>query len=130
MSIIITYYRHIYYHIFAFISITNLLYFLIQVYFFEEGKNMGIITSILERLPESLVLLRRKLCWHTKDLLHIRIHQTNSGSQAKNLSDNLATFHKQWDSLDYMLYDFFLKRHEREVTDGGSKLICGLLCYL
>ena len=45
MSIIITYYRHIYYHIFAFISITNLLYFLIQVYFFEEGKNMGIITQ-------------------------------------------------------------------------------------
>ena len=44
MSIIITYYRHIYYHIFAFISMTNLLYFLIQVYFFEEGKNMGIIT--------------------------------------------------------------------------------------
>ena len=44
MSIIITYYRHIYYHIFAFISITKLLYFLIQVYFFEEGKNMGIIT--------------------------------------------------------------------------------------
>ena len=44
MSIIITYYRHIYYHILAFISITNLLYFLIQVYFFEEGKNMGIIT--------------------------------------------------------------------------------------
>ena len=72
--------------------------------------------SILERLPESLVLLRRKLCWHTKDLLHIRMHQTNSGSQAKNLSDNLATFHKQWDSLDYVLYDFFLKRHEREVA--------------
>ena len=45
MSIIITYYRHIYYYIFAFISITNLLYFLIQVYFFEEGKNMGIITQ-------------------------------------------------------------------------------------
>ena len=38
MSIIITYYRHNYYHILAFISITNLLYFLIQVYFFEEGK--------------------------------------------------------------------------------------------
>ena len=37
--------------------------------------------SILERLPESSVVLRRKLCWHTKDLLHIRMHQTNSGSQ-------------------------------------------------
>ena len=48
MSIIITYYRHIYYHIFAFISITNLLYFLIQVYFFEEGKNIGIITQMKE----------------------------------------------------------------------------------
>ena len=34
----------LYYHIFTFISITNLSYFLIQVYFFEEGKNMGIIT--------------------------------------------------------------------------------------
>ena len=43
-SIIITYYHHFRGRILTFISITNLLYFLIQVYFFEEGKNMGIIT--------------------------------------------------------------------------------------
>ena len=43
-SIIITYYHHFRDHVLTFISITNLLYFLIQVYFFEEGKNMGIIT--------------------------------------------------------------------------------------
>ena len=44
MFIIITHYRHIYYHIVTFISNTNALYFLIQVYFFEEGKNVDIIT--------------------------------------------------------------------------------------
>ena len=43
-SIIITYYHHFRDHVITFISITNILYFLIQVYFFEEGKNMGIIT--------------------------------------------------------------------------------------
>ena len=43
-SIIITYYHHFRDHVLTFISITNLLYFLIQVYFFEEGKIMGIIT--------------------------------------------------------------------------------------
>ena len=43
-SIIITYYHHFRDHILTFISITDLLYFLIQAYFFEEGKNMGIIT--------------------------------------------------------------------------------------
>ena len=40
-SITITYYHHFHDHVLTFISITNLLYFLIQVYFFEEGKNMG-----------------------------------------------------------------------------------------
>ena len=43
-SIIITYYHHFRDHVLTFISTTILLYFLIQVYFFEEGKNMGIIT--------------------------------------------------------------------------------------
>ena len=43
-SIIITYYHHFRDHVLTFISITNLLYFLVQVFFFEEGKNMGIIT--------------------------------------------------------------------------------------
>ena len=38
------YYHHFRDHVLTFISITNPLYFLIQVYFFEEGKNMGIIT--------------------------------------------------------------------------------------
>ena len=38
------YYHHFRDHVLTFISITSLLYFLIQVYFFEEGKNMGIIT--------------------------------------------------------------------------------------
>ena len=40
----VTCYHHCCDHVLTFISITNLLYFLIQVHFFEEGKNMGIIT--------------------------------------------------------------------------------------
>ena len=30
--------------------------------------------SILEELPESLVLLRHKLCWKFQDVLHLRLH--------------------------------------------------------
>ena len=46
-SITITYYHHFCYHVLTFISITNLLYFLIPVYFFEDRKNMGIITRVV-----------------------------------------------------------------------------------
>ena len=49
-SIIITYYHHFHYHILTFISITNLLYFLIQVCFFEEGKNMFLMHHALPLL--------------------------------------------------------------------------------
>ena len=75
--------------------------------------------SILEKLTESLVLLRRKMCWHSKDILYLKLsyHKTRIGSKAEKYSDALSTKHKKWDSLDYMLYDFFLKRHEREVSE-------------
>ena len=75
--------------------------------------------SILERLQESLVLLRRKLCWHSKDILRVMLsyHQTGSGSLAERHDDSLSALHKDWDSLDYILYDYFLRRHEREVAE-------------
>jgi hypothetical protein len=70
--------------------------------------------SLLERLGESLVLLRRKMCWQARDILHLRLHTSGMGAHQKI---TLLTQHQQWSILDHALYDFFLQRHEREISE-------------
>jgi hypothetical protein len=73
--------------------------------------------SILEELPQSLVLLKRKLCWSHQDILHLRLHGTGSRStkNATLLAQQQRT-HERWSSLDYALYEFFLARHRLEIS--------------
>ena len=73
--------------------------------------------SILEELPQSMILLRQKMCWEFKDLLQLRLHK--SSSESLHMSDLLTKqkkAHKAWSPLDYELYSFFLRRHLEKVA--------------
>ena len=73
--------------------------------------------SILEDLSASLILLKRKLHWEIKDLLFMRLHV-----HAKKIKEDpeARRMHRQWSSLDYALYDYFLARHKQEVEQQDS----------
>ena len=80
--------------------------------------------SILEELPESLVLLKRKMCWSHHDILHLRLHSTG-GKMTKNstLLAEQQRAHERWSSLDYALYEFFLSRHKAEVSRQSADFL-------
>ena len=73
--------------------------------------------SILEHLDESLILLKRKMHWELKDLIYISIH---FNEHHKVMNESQMNLHKQFDSLDYALYDFFLRRHKEEVNQQDA----------
>ena len=85
--------------------------------------------TILEQLPVSLALLRRKLCWEFKDMLHLnvdglhkRYHLSGLALAKKKLDPDLEQkeAHRNWSSLNYMLYDHFRFKLEQEVKTQDS----------
>ena len=71
--------------------------------------------SILEDLPVSMVLLKHKLCWKFQDILHL-LHKIRHVPFNSTLLEKQEKIHREWNSLDYALYEFFLERHKREVA--------------
>ncbi|XP_078614271.1 galactose-3-O-sulfotransferase 2-like [Branchiostoma floridae x Branchiostoma japonicum] len=65
---------------------------------------------ILEHINESLILLRRLMCWTLKDMLYgkdpkrVRIYLKPTTNNA-----TLEVKHRQWSNVDYQLYDYFNK---------------------
>ena len=82
----------------------------------------GFIT-ILEDLDTSLVLMKRKYCWDFNDILYIHTHKKvalkeqndpEEELKIKREKEQLVGIHKQWSTLDYVLYDhFYAKLHAK-----------------
>jgi len=63
---------------------------------------------IYEHLDESLVLMKRRLCWQLDDILYLKFHHTsennwNNNNTSKELRKNL----RKWNQADVELYEFF-----------------------
>ena len=78
--------------------------------------------NILEYLDESLVLLKRKMCWEMKDILHFGIHIHGSGkiNKINATIEEQKIAHRKVSPLDYDLYDFFYERQKREIKSHGT----------
>ena len=88
---------------------------------FENLDSEFQLVMIMEYFDESLVLLKRLLCWDTKDILY---HASNRGAYQKNAShDKLSQvdrdMHRWWSRIDYRLYDHFNRTFWRKVRQQG-----------
>ncbi|XP_048587739.1 galactose-3-O-sulfotransferase 2 [Nematostella vectensis] len=67
------------------------------------------LIMLLEHFDESLVLLRRLLCWEPNDVLYFSINQRDDVHKRVNLPEKLAHKIRQWNSADVALYKHFSK---------------------
>ncbi|XP_005094087.1 galactose-3-O-sulfotransferase 2 isoform X2 [Aplysia californica] len=74
-----------------------------------------LLVMIMEYFDESLLLLKHALCWDTKDILFIPKNK-NGRKPRRNFTDEDRKRHRKLSSLDYKLYDFFLKRLQDELS--------------
>lgn len=72
------------------------------------------LIMILEYFEESLILLKRKLCWSFKDILYM---QKNKRWNDKNLKLSVLDFKRlhNWNSADYTLYDRMYSKFWEEI---------------
>ncbi|XP_078617280.1 galactose-3-O-sulfotransferase 2-like [Branchiostoma floridae x Branchiostoma japonicum] len=76
---------------------------------------------ILEHLNESLVMLRRRLCWTTKDIMYdltprnLKSYPEKFASSLKSLEQS----HRNWSNVDYELYEHFNRSLWERITKQG-----------
>ena len=75
--------------------------------------------SLLEYIDESNLLLKRKMCWHISDVLHIHTHKTKHKTNISPIAEETQHMaedkHHELSKLDYMLYEFFKEKHFKEI---------------
>ncbi|XP_035659637.1 galactosylceramide sulfotransferase-like isoform X3 [Branchiostoma floridae] len=65
------------------------------------------LVLILEHMAESLVLLRRMMCWTLKDILYNVAPKNLKKYKKTPMSTALLKQHRRWSNVDYQLYDHF-----------------------
>ena len=79
------------------------------------------LVMLMEYLDESLVLLKRMMCWQIKDIIY---HSTNKGNYSHKRTDSFGPYdkklHQSWSSIDYQIYDHFNRTFWKKVAQQSS----------
>ena len=65
------------------------------------------LVMIMEYFEESMVLMKRLLCWEFEDFFHIKSNARLDKERAAEMSDNLKENIKRWNKADVLLYEHF-----------------------
>ncbi|XP_078655834.1 galactosylceramide sulfotransferase-like [Branchiostoma floridae x Branchiostoma belcheri] len=78
-----------------------------------------LLVMITERLQESLVLLKRLMCWRLQDILYWPHQYPDYPLRLDNNSDSQHK-HREWSLADYMLYEHFNKTLQHKISKQGE----------
>ena len=77
------------------------------------------VVLILEKLDESLVLMKQKFCWRMKDILNMHLRKTEHVRESPN-DTFLRKIHYRFSRADYAIYDHFLRRLHQKIAHEKS----------
>lgn len=86
------------------------------------------LVMIMEYFDESMVLMKRLLCWSFTDILHIKTNERIEEERAK-FSGNLRENIKRWNRADMLLYDHFNKTFWRKIKMEGKQFYKDLATF-
>ncbi|XP_035680322.1 galactose-3-O-sulfotransferase 2-like isoform X2 [Branchiostoma floridae] len=91
-----------------------------SIYITQLDKEFTLV-MILEHLDESVVMLRRLMCWEIRDVVYfLRIENKRyyAFKRYEATPEELDN-HRRWSAVDYMLYDTFNKSLWRKIAAQG-----------
>ena len=77
------------------------------------------LVLIMEYFDESLILLKKALCWTFQDILYVKFNQRRHKPRIK-ISEKVKQNIREWNKADVMLYDYFNRTLWRKIHDYGS----------
>ncbi|KAI0224862.1 Galactose-3-O-sulfotransferase 3 [Lamellibrachia satsuma] len=78
------------------------------------------IVMVIEYFHESLVLLRRLMCWSTEDILYIKRNANQYAEKSKETDPSLVANFRRYNIPDYALYDHFNRTLWRKIAAAGD----------
>ncbi|XP_066288750.1 galactosylceramide sulfotransferase-like isoform X1 [Branchiostoma lanceolatum] len=78
------------------------------------------LVMVMEYFDESLVLLRRMLCWDMRDILNFKYNSYKYDLGNTSFSEQLIQNYRQHNAIDYALYEHFNRTLWRKINMAGS----------
>ncbi|XP_019623059.1 PREDICTED: galactose-3-O-sulfotransferase 2-like [Branchiostoma belcheri] len=78
------------------------------------------LVMVMEYFDESLVLLRRLLCWDMQDILGFKYNSYKYGIGDASFPKQLVENYRRHDAIDYALYEHFNRTLWRKIKMEGS----------
>jgi hypothetical protein len=79
----------------------------------ELDKEFDLVV-IAEHFDESLILLQNLLCWPVKDVTYLKLNERRKDTKSK-MTDRTRALLKSWMWADYLLYDHFLDKLQKQL---------------
>jgi len=76
------------------------------------------LVMVMEYFDESVVLLKRLMCWDWDDVVFIK-HNERQNKDKRTLSPLLQENIKRWNAADFLLYDHFNKTFWKKIANEG-----------
>ncbi|XP_019635163.1 PREDICTED: galactosylceramide sulfotransferase-like [Branchiostoma belcheri] len=91
-----------------------------RAYIQQLGRDFTLVL-ILEYLDHSLVMLKRLMCWETRDILYATAPRNSKTYPYKSYqpTDAERETHRQWSQVDYAMYDHFNQTLWRKIKEQG-----------
>ncbi|XP_066298256.1 galactose-3-O-sulfotransferase 2-like isoform X2 [Branchiostoma lanceolatum] len=78
------------------------------------------LVIILEYLDESLVLLKRTLCWTIQDILYNVFNEAPGYRFKMELTSEMGANYRKWSKVDYLLYEHFNTSLRNRASELGD----------
>ena len=78
------------------------------------------LVMIMDYFDESLILLKRLLCWEIDDILNVKVNERLDNEKASNLSDRVKENIKRWNKADVLLFTYFNATFWKKIEMEGS----------
>ena len=90
----------------------------IQSYIKELNKDYELML-LMEQYEESLVLMKRLLCWDIKDILYVPLNVRKAKQKVPFTDEDKARL-KLWNKADFELYDLFKREFSTKLVAQGD----------
>ncbi|XP_022798750.1 galactosylceramide sulfotransferase-like isoform X1 [Stylophora pistillata] len=87
------------------------------------------LVMIMDYFDESLVLMKRLLCWELEDILYVKLNARLDKEIARNLSKTVQENIKRWNMADVLLFDHFNATFWRKVKMEGPSFNDDLIAF-
>ena len=77
------------------------------------------LVMIMDYFDESLLLMKRLLCWKIEDILYVKLNERQDKEKATLLSARVKENIRRWNKADVLLFDYFNASFWRRVKKEG-----------